>query len=88
MGRQDHWHCLRVDRLDYGVRCRGQETIDLMRSGNWLGLSSAVALELGPCPPVRAARPRVGSSNGLSARKPGLHLIHLRRIDAVRALGR
>jgi hypothetical protein len=28
---QDHWHSLRMDWLDYGVRRGLQETIDLMR---------------------------------------------------------
>jgi hypothetical protein len=32
--RQDHRHCLRVDRLHDGVGLRGQEAIDEVRSGD------------------------------------------------------
>lgn len=32
IGRQDHRHRLWMDRLDNGVRCRRQETVDEMKS--------------------------------------------------------
>jgi hypothetical protein len=46
--RQDHWHCLWVDRFNDRVRSRGQEAIDQMRAGDRLRLGATVAFELGP----------------------------------------
>jgi hypothetical protein len=48
LGRQDHWHRLRVDRLDHRVWCRGQEAIDEMRPRDRLRLGATVAFVLGP----------------------------------------
>jgi hypothetical protein len=48
VGRQDHRHRFRMDRLDDGVRRRRQEAINLMRSWDRLGLGAAIAIERRP----------------------------------------
>ena len=57
IGRQDHRHCLRVDRLDYRVGRGRQEPIDQMRPGYRLRLGAAVTLELRPDTSERSKRP-------------------------------
>jgi hypothetical protein len=46
--RQDHWHCLWVDRLNDRVRRRGQEAVDQVRAGERLRLGATIAFEFGP----------------------------------------
>jgi hypothetical protein len=46
--REDHRHCLRIDRLDHCVRCGRQEAIDEMRPRDRLRLGATITLELGP----------------------------------------
>jgi hypothetical protein len=48
VGRQDHRHRLRMDRLNDGVRRRRQEAVDLMWPGYRLRLSAAIAVECRP----------------------------------------
>ncbi|MCP1776034.1 hypothetical protein ABIF65_006797 [Bradyrhizobium japonicum] len=48
IGRQDHRHGLRMDRLDHRVRRCRQKPVDLMRPRHWLGLRSAITLERRP----------------------------------------
>jgi hypothetical protein len=43
VGRQDHRHCLGMDRLDDDVRCRGQKSVNEMRPANRLRLGASVA---------------------------------------------
>ena len=40
---EDHRHCFRMNRLDYGVGFRGEKAIDQMWPWNWLRLSAALA---------------------------------------------
>jgi len=43
--RQDHRHCLGMDRLDDGVRRGRQEAVDEMRPRDRLGLSTPISFE-------------------------------------------
>jgi hypothetical protein len=46
--RQDHRHCLCVDRLHHGISLGGQEAIDLMRPRDRLRLGARVTVKSGP----------------------------------------
>ena len=48
IGRQDHRHCLGMDRLDDDVRCRRQKAVDLMRPWHRLRLRAAITVERRP----------------------------------------
>jgi hypothetical protein len=48
IGRQDHRHRLRVDRLDHRVRRGSQEPVEEVRAGDWLRFGPTVTFELGP----------------------------------------
>jgi hypothetical protein len=47
---ENHGHCPGMDRFNDRVGFRGQEAVDQVRTGDWLGLDAAVALVLGPEP--------------------------------------
>ena len=46
IGGKDHGHCLRMDRLDHGIRCGREKSVDLMR--HRLRLRAAFAIERRP----------------------------------------
>ena len=48
IGRQDHRHCLGVNRFNGRVRRSGQKAVNKVRSEDWFRLGPTVASELGP----------------------------------------
>ncbi len=68
---QDHRHGLGMDRLDEGVRCRGQEPINQMRARNWFRLGPRAAPSVRPDVSEREQRPlRVRSVRALRPTVP------------------
>ena len=57
ISRQDHRHCLRMDRLDHRVRRAGEKSVNQVQA--WYRLRAAIAFELRPDPGERCQRPIV-----------------------------
>ena len=74
VGGQDHWHRLRMDRFDDGVRRRRQEAVDLMWTGYRLGLGAPVAIA--PQRTVSSDPPAKSRENATVRIKSGRTFLH------------
>jgi hypothetical protein len=48
IGRQDHWHCLGMNRRDHAVRLGCEKTVDEVRAGYRFRFGATVAPKFGP----------------------------------------